>query len=214
MLLEYLTTIGIIDWDDTLFPSTFIRSHMDWINNPSSMPEIYHNKFTKLSNYIKSLINNMKLYGEVIIITNAKAGWVQTSCKLMPDLLPLLSTISIISARSDWEYINPSPNKWKEFAFNKKIVEILGNNENIIINLICIGDSLYEHDAALNVAHFINTYTTNYIFTKNIKFYYNPSFDILLNEVHNLSIDVELNENKFMTKLKSIQYNARLYSAK
>ena len=43
-------------------------------------------------------------YGKVYIITNAAEGWVEFSAaKFMPDVLPVLDKVTIISARTKYE---------------------------------------------------------------------------------------------------------------
>jgi len=57
--------------------------------------------------------------GRVYIITNACEGWVEFSCKrFLPAVLPVLSKITIISARARYEKIYPKEvPKWKLYAF-------------------------------------------------------------------------------------------------
>ena len=54
-------------------------------------------------------------YGEVHIVTNAEAGWVELSAsKFIPAVLPLLGRTKVISARSTYERMFPdAPYKWK-----------------------------------------------------------------------------------------------------
>lgn len=56
--------------------------------------------------------------GKTYIITNAGEGWVQFSAeRFMPSLLPILSKITIISARAKYEHITKDYTKWKLHAF-------------------------------------------------------------------------------------------------
>jgi hypothetical protein len=123
----------------------------------------------------------------------------------MPDLLPILKTITIISARSDWEKVNPLPEKWKEYAFLKKTYDFIGNNTNIIINLVCIGDSAHEHDAAKNVASILNTNSNYMVFTKNFIFKMNPTFEELLIQIYHIVNNLYYNKNNVITNMNSCQ---------
>lgn len=198
-------TLTICDWDNTLFPTSYIISHLYIIDNPSLASNDIKDYFCQLSNLIQCIIFNAKKYGEFVIITNALSGWVERSCNLMPDLLPILKTINIISARSDWEKIDPLPEKWKEFAFLKKTTDFIGNDTNIVINLICIGDSPYEHDASKNVASVLNANSYYMVFTKNFVFKMNPIFDELLIQLYHLANNLNLNKDNVITNMKSYQ---------
>ena len=89
--------------------------------------------------------------GKTFIITNAAEGWVQFSArKFMPLVVPILEKITIISARTKYEPHFPGDvTKWKLHAF----LETQGNlDEAIITNLIAVGDSQMEIDAAHHLA--------------------------------------------------------------
>lgn len=58
-------------------------------------------------------------YGRVYIITNAQEGWVEFSCqKFMPEVLPVLDKVKIISARAKYgqQFPHDIP-KWKLHTF-------------------------------------------------------------------------------------------------
>lgn len=198
-------TLTICDWDNTLFPTSYINLHSYLIDNPSLASDYIKDYFRQLSNQIQCIISNATKYGEFIIITNAMSDWVERSCNLMPDLLPILKTITIISARSDWEKVNPHPEKWKEFAFLKKTTDFIGNDTNIVINLICIGDSSHEHDAAKNVASVLNANSDYMVFTKNFVFKMNPSLDELLIQLYHVANTLHFNKDNIITNMKSCQ---------
>ena len=178
-------TLTILDWDDTLFPTTYIKKNknIDMIYHPMLIPDIVKKYFLELSNCIKTIITIAKEFGEVVIITNALPTWVEASCNLMPDLLPFLKTVNIISARADWEKVNSLPEKWKEFAFLNKVINTI-DSDNTMINLICIGDSIHEHDAAILSANNINDTSNNIVYVKNIIFLETPRFSEILYQLH------------------------------
>ena len=178
-------TLTILDWDDTLFPTTYIskENNINMVYNPALAPDIIKKYFIELSNIIKLIITIAIEFGEVVIITNALPSWVDASCNLMPSLRPFLKKINIISARVDWEKVNPLPEKWKEFAFLNKVTNAI-DIDGTIINLICIGDSIHEHNAARLSADKINNTSNNIVYVKSIIFLDTPRFSEILYQLH------------------------------
>eukprot|EP00439_Symbiodinium_sp_Y106_P045939 s815_g5.t2 len=88
-------------------------------------------------------------YGRVVIVTNALEGWVETSCAaFLPGLRPLLDELDIVSARSTYESLgDASPTAWKRRAFADVIVAASDEMEDSRPNIVCVGDSMYEHVA-------------------------------------------------------------------
>lgn len=77
--------------------------------------------------------------GKTYIITNAGEGWVQFSAeKFMPSLLPVLSKITIISARAKYEHLTRDYTKWKLHAF-LEAQEAL--SDSCVKNIIALGDN-------------------------------------------------------------------------
>jgi len=68
-----------------------------------------------LQDSVIALMARAAKFGSVAIITNAETGWVEMSCKkFMPRVLPMLSGVRILSARSSHEARFPdSPSDWK-----------------------------------------------------------------------------------------------------
>lgn len=94
-------------------------------------------------------------YGDTFIITNAARGWVEYSSQLlMPQTYSLLDSknIKIISARSDFEKKFPGETKrWKREAFveiSKKYIYSVDSYNQIMTNIVCLGDSNIEMEAA------------------------------------------------------------------
>ena len=68
----------------------------------------------------------------------------------MPSIVPILEKITVISARARYESHFPGEvNKWKLNAFLETQKEI---DDAAITNLIALGDSMMEMDAAHNLA--------------------------------------------------------------
>lgn len=77
--------------------------------------------------------------GSVYVITNAMEGWVEYSCqKWLPDVVPLLAKLPILSARA-WEK-EFDVSIWKTMAFREISKKM---DARPITNLVAIGDSVF-----------------------------------------------------------------------
>lgn len=148
--------IIILDWDDTLFPTT-------WVNmNKLKLDKTNITTFSNLDGLLIKLLNNLKKLGDVIIITNAMIIWINTCLKVLPKTKAILNkyNIGIISAREDYRKVTNDPTEWKIRSFKQNI-------NKKYTNIISIGDSLSEYMALVNL--FKTTENKNKIY-KTIKF--------------------------------------------
>eukprot|EP01017_Pseudomicrothorax_dubius_P037857 TRINITY_DN5603_c0_g1_i3.p1 TRINITY_DN5603_c0_g1~~TRINITY_DN5603_c0_g1_i3.p1 ORF type:complete len:331 (+),score=48.08 TRINITY_DN5603_c0_g1_i3:51-1043(+) len=163
-------TVIIFDWDDTLICTTYL-SCSGYIEYPmEDIPELRN-----LNNSAARLLELATTYSDVYIITNAAQGWVEYSAKtFLPKVAEVLSRhkIKVVSARTTYEQKFPGDfYKWKVEAFlevKKKL------DKNVITNLICLGDSHIEIDAAHILAKQFNQ-----SLIKTIKFRESPRPDEL-----------------------------------
>lgn len=128
-----------------------------------------------------NLINSCLKESKVVIITNAKKGWVEYSSSVfMPKLHTILMRyVKIISARVDFEDMYPYDTfKWKELAFLKLWDELGYLDKAAIINLVALGDAGYEMEAAKNFAS-----KSDRCLVKLVKLRECPSFDELRKEL-------------------------------
>lgn len=92
-------------------------------------------------------------YASPYIVTNSNIGWVDYSCKkYMPDTWKTLQRekIRVISARDMYQKKHPNKDmEWKRLAFIEITRKIPRDS---ILNLIVVGDSSAEHEAALYVS--------------------------------------------------------------
>jgi len=191
----------IFDWDDTLYPTTWIQSNSHLINDPSSATDENKSYFKQLSDLIINIITNAKRIGEVCIITNAQEVWIEKSCCLMPELIPFLKTIDVISSQDKWKHLTPLPEKWKEYEFSEIAIKFMKSTKSII-KIICVGDSPDEHEATKKAAAAINT-TECYAYTKNFVFMKRPTFEELLIQIHKLAECVYYNTDNIITDMNS-----------
>lgn len=99
-------TIIIFDWDDTLCPSSWIRANKKVLSffKPAPTTEKYQKPLRELQAAVEVLLKMSMKLGTVVIVTNAMDPWVETSCRnFLPSLLPLVSSLPVIYARSIFE---------------------------------------------------------------------------------------------------------------
>ena len=203
MNLSRNRTLIILDWDDTLFPTTWIHKHkIDIINNTSFL---YEKFFKNLDILLHKLFKLLLECGNVIIITNALLNWIDISASLLPNLNKLIkeSNIPIKSARGEYSHITKDPEMWKKMAFREEIKHISINTH--INNIISIGDAEYEYFALINL---YDSNINNFKLLKSIKFIRYPDIVQIYKQIDLLykciikicketsSLDLELKPNE------------------
>lgn len=99
-------TMIIFDWDDTLCPSSWIRENKRVLSffRPAPNVEKIQKPLRELQANGEALLKLAMKLGTVIIVTNAMEPWVETSCRnFLPGLMPLVSELPVIYARSIYE---------------------------------------------------------------------------------------------------------------
>ena len=176
-----INKIFIFDWDDTLLCTSVISPAGYFDDNMVILPSRLK-KIKNLETIVKRLLTKTTEKGDTYIITNSEPGWVEYSCKrFFPNVVELLQKIKIISARGLHEKRFPNNFKaWKSMAFN----DILKNYDlSLPSNVMCMGDSTYEMEAAHGLA-----YKFKDGFIKAIKFKELPKIDELISQL-NLILD-------------------------
>ncbi|MCQ2815783.1 MAG: hypothetical protein MJ252_00805 [archaeon] len=144
-------TIFIFDWDDTLFCSSFIFPNGSNAND-KRITQKDMQQIATLDEIVNSILTKSLTLGEVYIITNASCGWVEfASSRFYKKSLNVIPKIKVISARNKNEKLKPGlPKMWKSdtfiSAFEKQ--KFFG-----ILNLISVGDSVIEMEAAKNLCN-------------------------------------------------------------
>lgn len=163
-------TLIIIDWDDTLFPTSFI-------NNVSN--------FNNLDNLLYMFLNYCSSLGHLVIITNAKLEWINTCLKKLPQTNKIQNKFKIVSARDQNEH-KFHVNQWKENTFKNYAKSLFLSNN--YINIISIGDAHYEYNALQKLYHHMPQH--NKIF-KSVKFIGKPTIDHIIDQIDVLQNNIE-----------------------
>jgi len=168
-------TLVIFDWDDTLFPTTSLsRFGFENVQNDAKLLK----SLSKIDKYVAKLLSKAIRFGKTCIITNASQNWVETSSEAY---LPLThefiqkNGISVISARAKYEKLFPNePKRWKQEAFLELKENLQGS---ALTNLICIGDSQLDLEAAQHICSVLGQ-----AILKTIKFKEGPQIEELLKQ--------------------------------
>lgn len=185
----------IFDWDDTLFPTTWLAANN--IKIDSIFDSTLLKYFKEIDKLIYKMFLSIKNY-ETIIVTNASTLWVS----MCMELLPLTKNIEI-KVYSSREYykkkigqnVSNSNDLWKKLFFKNYIK---GNYNDVT----SIGDADYEYLALIELSK-------NLIFTKVIKLLRYPTEKELYNELyilhtilpHYIDLDKDIDLNFALKKI-------------
>jgi hypothetical protein len=123
-LLDRDTTAVFLDWDDTLFPSTYVKDVQRRCSATQQPLDLYNNpKMKVLAREIKSFLCAAARVGHVFIVTAATHNFVRKCCRIcFPELLNVLDDlqVTVIYARpiGDAEVEEPIEN-WKRAVYSK-----------------------------------------------------------------------------------------------
>lgn len=162
-------SIIILDWDDTLFPTTWTVQKNIYVND--------HNKyiiiFSQLDNILHTFLTKCLINSTVVIVTNATIKWIKKSLNLLPYTKELINkNINVVSAKDMYQSSHPNDSfLWKKMVFTKY---------KNFFNIISIGDAEYEYEALINL------YDNNKLL-KAIKLLKFPQFDYLIDQINVLN---------------------------
>jgi len=175
-------TLLIFDYDDTLFPTSFLAHHGYRLDGPDASPDVQA-VLDEYSEFVEKSLLEASEHGQVVILTNAETGWIElTSQKFLPRLSELLVTFPLVSARSTYEPLGiTSPFQWKLKAFESVIEDhyasLAAKNMSCIRNVLSFGDSVHERDAAHQVCSKLSR-----TLCKSIKFMERPDVTQLIKQ--------------------------------
>lgn len=181
-MFKFSDTTIIFDWDDTLLSSSWLAANNMRLDFPGEIPKDVQDHLECLQDSVINLMGLSVTYGTVVIITNAETGWVEQSCRrFMPRVLPWVSRVKVLSARSTYEALHPeAPCEWKYQAFAREIYNMYASHHfESRKNIISFGDSIHERQAIHRVKERMGTGTR----TKSIKFVERPTVEQLKRQV-------------------------------
>lgn len=185
MKLNKNNTLIILDWDDTLFPTSWVNNNDINITNISKHG--YVNFFEKIDICLNKLFLNLINLGDVLIITNALLNWINISSKVLPKTNKLFENndnIKFISARGEYSSVSNDINDWKKFAFINELKK--KTHQKNINNIISIGDAEYEYNALINL------YDDNsYRLLKSLKFIRYPANNNIYEQINILNNSIK-----------------------
>lgn len=150
------------------------------VDDAGSLPPVLREQLEQLEDAVIEIVKEALRFGNVVIITNAEAGWVELSGKrFLPRVVAFLMEhdIKIVSARTSFESHYPDmPSSWKVAAFSQEVSVMFPNEDEL--NVLVLGDSMSERDAA----HALSTRLPNSR-VKTVKFVERPSIDQLMRQV-------------------------------
>jgi len=176
-------TIIFLDWDDTLLCSSVLSNQGIKLDSDLEGLVDLVAQLEELSDSVISVLNVAMTYGTVYIVTNGETGWVQLSAqKFLPNVVPLLEKLRVLSARSTFEALFPdSPMKWKFHAFQESLNQEYADS-HCVKNVLSFGDSHAEREAIRLVTRGLpNTRT------KSIKFAERPTIEQLQRQLELVS---------------------------
>jgi len=138
-------TLLFFDWDDTLFPTSWIQQQ--GLCSAEALPnDEQRAQLQMVAESASRMLQEALQIGTVIIVTNAEQGWVEMSCsQWMPSVAHLLEKVDIVSARSTYESKSRFPSEWKRLAFACEVELFYGaTTDSQPRNIISLGDALYE----------------------------------------------------------------------
>eukprot|EP01067_Filipodium_phascolosomae_P009266 Filipodium_phascolosomae@DN821_c0_g1_i1.p1 len=142
-------TLIILDWDDTLFPSSVLGDKVhqhSW--RLQEVPELYSTMLS-YDNQVRSTLISLAKWGTLVVITNATNPWVDDSAKrFMPRTMEVFQSLNVKTVYAGTSFEDcPVPLR-KRAAFQYEISAFQpGNTSQSCKNVISIGDAIFELDA-------------------------------------------------------------------
>lgn len=175
-------TLFLIDYDDTILASNWLAARSLRLDS-KHIPVDVKKELQVLEKNAVDLLSRTIDLGKVALVTNAEAGWIELSArKFLPALVPLLSKMRILSARTTYEKQFPKQTQlWKNAAYDQvfsEAFEKVAFDFQGIFNVISLGDSLYERSALLQLAK-----KSNKILGKSVKLIERPSVEQLQSQL-------------------------------
>jgi len=182
-------SIVFFDWDDTLLCTSYLKKHGLHVLSNEDELRPHMEVLNRVAHAVVNVIMTALQFSPVCIVTNAEEGWIQKSAhRFIPNVLPWLLQVHIISARSMYENVHPNtPVVWKYAAFKDLLNATVLKGPMRQKNVLNFGDSMAERDAILAA-------TREYICikTKSLKFQHEPSIDMIIEQLDTTAQNFEV----------------------
>lgn len=187
-------TLILLDWDDTLFPTTFINEILNSRdkNDLCLVRDDQIEALANLGNATLSLLTALVTkYGQnnVHIVTNSLNGWIAESLcyaacitKIYKQIQTFLEEhdITMISAQSKYakKHIKSTPLQWKQLTFD----DILKSDKtkSSYSHIISIGDQITDHYSVKKCIESLTAYSPIH---HMIKLKMSPTVNDMINEI-------------------------------
>jgi hypothetical protein len=184
-------TIIIFDWDDTLCPSSWMRKHAQFDAQGHLKARLDNNtrhELQMLADQVNPLLEVANQLGKVILVTNAKKPWVDTSCRnFLPSCknaikpLPVFYALELLKDLDHQKLDKEGAcllTETKARAMKAAVTDFYSRYPNQSWkNIISIGDAFFEHDAIRQVTrdHSAESGVAKKCRTKTVKLLEGPS---------------------------------------
>lgn len=177
-------TLIFVDWDDTLFPTNWLRDVDINLKSPTNDIIVL---FRELDLLISQILISMSLIGNVVIVTNGTSSWIQQCLNVLKGFRQLIEnrTATIISARDIFQEDDHDHEEWKKLTFKLVFNEYISNTKGTH-RILSFGDSQAEHNAVMDLQNHNCSEEQNRIIG-SIKFIRNPTLNQLLSQLHIIS---------------------------
>jgi len=170
-------TLIILDWDDTLFPTSWTMNNDISLSNSDNIGK-YKIIYTELDNVLCNFLYKCLSLGRVVIVSNASTQWIKASSKILPYTQKLLlDQILVLSARELYQHV-PNMSLWKDFTFKNTVSSFFHHKQPQ--NIVSIGDAEYEYAALVQL---YNWNPNKKRLLKNIKFMKTPDYHTLIDQL-------------------------------
>lgn len=171
-------TIIFIDWDDTVFPTTFLNQNNENYEINKYIFDFYRQNYF---DSLKKIIDKLQSYGTIYVVTNATLSWLKLCINNYPELEEIFYNIELRSAQDEFFSVDDiQGTNWKYNLFNK-ILESENIDKSDKNNIISIGDGPIERNSILRIKHI---YNNSYV--KSVKLNEMPNISCMIYEFKKL----------------------------
>lgn len=182
-------TLIVLDYDDTLFPTTELRRLGYTTTVTEDLPDEEVAEIREIEDQAIRLVELCSQYGSVILLTNAEGRWLRLSTSsYMPRLHKQLELFSrTVYGREFSETCPDDPGKWKELALRDVLHSVKHElRDDQAIRLVSVGDSTFERQAAKDAGADSNSFGN--VEVKTVKMMDLPTFSLLKRQLEVLCL--------------------------